>query len=755
MAIEKSAPHIYLSVLPFTAKRSLIHKNFAHLYTGLISINKLGSDRQNNQLIMTLTAPEDDFYSLAYSHDSRLLASGSRKGIIRIWDTHIGEEVREPLRSINGPIKCVAFAPNGSSLAYSSYSQTGVVYVWSLLADREAPAQLFGHSDVVRSVVFSPDGFLIASASDDESVRIWRSDTGRNTALILHTSKVNAVAYSPDGQFLASYEDKTTRLWHGTSGEPVRVYHREWIYSISFLPDGTKLAIGGVANIELWDHQSGNIIASLKAHGTFIGPIYFSPGGDFMVTVGLDGTTRVREMRHLNSKDAVATILHYDRGNVFSPGPVILSPDGMYIACASDRAIRILGVDGSRAVDQLQQARDAVVTSVAVSLDLNFIVSGSSDSAVRVWNAQTGKLKLPPLLGHRDGVLSVAISPEGRLIASASSDRSVRLWNSQTGNAFYQPLDHDEEVRVVTFSPDGQFLAFGSVDGSVRIWHVLTCQTSSVITLSSGKSVDTVKFSPDSHTIAVGTSDGELQFWRADTTRWIWNVSPADISILNPGSSTVHSVAFLPDGPRIASAYRHGIHVLDVSTCKIVLNLKLPDFDNCVTSVGFSHDGRYIVCASFTAKIRFMLLRELNPGAIHLWDATTGSLVATLYGHEAAVNFIAFTSDGRSIVSCCSNTIRVWDLAAVLLLSQKNPCNPIRKLSSTEHEDEWLRGPSGELLLWVPEEYRGCIQASPCTLLIGKRRVVIEGDGQGLRAGENWTACWRGDVINPLPRALQ
>ncbi|KAG6862821.1 hypothetical protein C0993_001362, partial [Termitomyces sp. T159_Od127] len=73
-----------------------------------------------------------------------------------------------------------------------------------------------------------------------------------------------------------------------------------------------------------------------------------------------------------------------------------------------------------------------VVTSVAFSPDGNYIVSGSWDKSVRVWNSATG-VELQQLNGHTNIVTSVAFSPDGNYIVSGSFDNSVCVWNSATG----------------------------------------------------------------------------------------------------------------------------------------------------------------------------------------------------------------------------------------------------------------------------------------------------------------------------------
>ena len=65
-----------------------------------------------------------------------------------------------------------------------------------------------------------------------------------------------------------------------------------------------------------------------------------------------------------------------------------------------------------------------------------------------------------------------------------------------------------------------------------------------------------------------------------------------------------------------------------------------------------------------------------------------------------------------------------------------------RLQSTSVNADGWLVGSSGELLLWLPLEYRSHIQIQPCSMVIGSHRVVLTAE-EGLHWGEQWTACWR------------
>jgi WD40 repeat protein len=103
---------------------------------------------------------------------------------------------------------------------------------------------------------------------------------------------------------------------------------------------------------------------------------------------------------------------------------------------------------------------------VAVSPDGRFIVSGSDDKTVKVWDAASGRL-LRSLDGHTDRVRAVAVSPDGRTIVSGSHDRTIRAWDLVSGESrvlFW----NDAAIFSLALSGDGQLLACG--DKSGRVW---------------------------------------------------------------------------------------------------------------------------------------------------------------------------------------------------------------------------------------------------------------------------------------------
>ncbi|RYP77860.1 hypothetical protein DL771_000957 [Monosporascus sp. 5C6A] len=205
------------------------------------------------RLRQTLKGHEDSVLSVAFSHDSKLLASGSSDDTVRLWDTATGQ-LRQTFEGHQNDVTSVAFSHDSKLLASGSDDNT--VRVWDT-ATGQLRQTLEGHQNAVNSIAFSHDSKLLASGSDDNTVRIWDTATGQLQQTFGGQPYINSIAFSHDSKLLASgSNDKTVRLWDTVTGQLRQTLegHEDVIYSVVFSHDSKLLASGSVdKTVRLWD----------------------------------------------------------------------------------------------------------------------------------------------------------------------------------------------------------------------------------------------------------------------------------------------------------------------------------------------------------------------------------------------------------------------------------------------------------------------------------------------------------------------
>ncbi|HEY6139633.1 MAG TPA: WD40 repeat domain-containing protein [Thermoanaerobaculia bacterium] len=321
---------IYALDHKFTQHRGIVREvawspDGALLATGAIDNSALIWRRSDGAIVHRLPHPAPGVTGLDLRRDGKVLATAAYDGNIRLWDVStVGAHGvrpqnaamgarRAPLQTFHdqpSTVWTIAFSPDGKLLA--SGGNDALVRVWDV--ERGALLHtLRGHKRIVWNVAFSPDGRTLASGSYDFTIRLWDVPSGQQRKVITgHTETVVTLEYTPDGRLVSGSDDKTARLWDA-NGNPLRVFEgsAEHVQALAVSPDGKWLITGGRdksmlgelaqnffgdstsnpgVSMRLWDLESGRLLQTFRGHANDVNDLAFSPDGQWIASASSDRT---------------------------------------------------------------------------------------------------------------------------------------------------------------------------------------------------------------------------------------------------------------------------------------------------------------------------------------------------------------------------------------------------------------------------------------------------------------------------------
>ncbi|KAK5829466.1 hypothetical protein F5H01DRAFT_18818 [Linnemannia elongata] len=482
--------------------------------------------------------------SCALSPDGRFLAAGLSNGNISIYDTALWTRI-QAFKRHKDRVMSLAYSPNSSQLLSGSLDFTA--RLWSTETS-STDLILKGHSHVVIAVAFSPTGLQVATASFDKSVRIWDARTGAVVFVLTDNIQlVSSIAYSPNGNTIAPTGwDETIRLFDTRTGLLVLEVCKgdDGIMCLTYSLDGQRAATGSRDGwLQLWEATATTLGPGRKwkAHTNSITSIAFSPDDRWIASSDASGDDCTVKLWDSHSGLLVSSFNHTDH-----IGFVRFSPNGSYIASASDKTLRLWEVNSLRT--GFDSHNTAYSQSCATySPDGQQLITGSQQRPMRQLNADSGGVEFV-FPDHLHDIHRIAFSPDGLQIAIAG--RELTLWSVESRATSFVLSGNGLHMTSAAFSPCGRWLALPGLESEVRLWDTRSGAVGRVL---KGRAVYVnlldVAFSPDGRWIASTYADGVVQLHDVGTGELKTEKT------IGVGRNTRNAVAYKPGSLQVASCH--------------------------------------------------------------------------------------------------------------------------------------------------------------------------------------------------------
>lgn len=595
-----------------------------------------------NPAVQQAASRPTDLYSIALAPRGDMAAVAGADGHVRLLRNITGSPSVTSVAA-HDEVNDVGFSADATRLVTAG--QDGRVRWWTItetelsLAGEAAPG-----AGPVYAAAFSPDGDSIAIGGEDRVVRMLRLESPEEAVIVFEfeqppgtTPEIESMAFIDRGTLAASCGNMILLL-DVASGRVVcefdrsEITHKTVLGSLTASADGRRLmACGTDSRAHVWDVATGKILVSLPKHPAWVQGCCFVPDGKRVATACRDGSIRVFDI--LTGKPLTRSVGHVDR--VWS---VVAEPGGMLLSCGADGTVRRWNPD------------DDIETAAVRERSLD------GDEILR--------LEEGPAAGGDGGVTPFVIADRAGRVSSieASADSNRVLPWPKRAHAIEIAVDAPRHRLAVSWLDEDHLTLFDLHDALADVVPENDGTSTGPKRVTLPAEID------PREALLCWTHAGELLVCsRSGRTCLLSSACDRARLLESPLEDPIHELAIAPDGSsRVAAAGKHtAILPLPRGMASPATTPLLLPIGEESAAVAWSPDGGTVACGT-------------RSGKVLLFDAATGDSRGALVPHERQVVSVAFSSDGRALVTADNDCVRLSDVTTLSTLDEIRPGWPIR-----------------------------------------------------------------------------
>ena len=319
------------------------------------------------------------------------------------------------------------------------------------------------------------------------------------------------------------------------------------------------------------------------------------------------------------------------------------------------------------------------LTDAVFSPDGKTILTAGHDSTARLWDLE-GKLVFT-LHHQKAGVFCVGFSPDGKMMASGGDDEIVKIWDSKSGKLLKE-LKCENDIQDIAFSPDNQYIVVAEKRNRIKVWDPKSGKLLQTIPIKSNWT-NRISFSPDGKKIILGWGYG-LHYCEFPSAKTISVFEDLKFEPDAPQPNKVTDVIFSADGNQILTWYSGDFNRYNIYPRMQLWDLqgkRIQKYEGIIGNFDavFSPDSKYILTGGYHHEDKDF---TINNGSINLTDIQSGNLLASIPAHKNGIEVLAFSPDGKYLLSAGSKDreVKLWD--AEKILNTRNLKNINKSISS-------------------------------------------------------------------------